>query len=417
MGTGVGRKPKAGWSLREVLLETFRGFRADRGLDLAASLAFTSILTAIPLLATFSLFLVTFFKENDDQILSVVNAVLPYQTARLTQNLREFIAESTAITGVGIVLLVLASVNLVFVVEGIFNAVWGAPRRRARVARFLVYVFALVALGLVLGGIGWGMRALRSAADADSFVNSKLFGAALPFLLKAFFLTLLYRYLPNAYVRLSAAAVAGATVALGLEFLRLLFNLYVDALERMNLITGSMAFILFAILALYFAWALILIGVELTHVLQREVAGARADTRREGRGEKAIRMLLRMSSAEFAPLKDLETDHDASTAETLAILDDLARAGLVDGNAVKGFRLAMSGRQITVARVVEALMPDLYHLSGREDRIALALEPVFHRLDAERRALLTDTLADLRPRGQATGVLPKRAVAPPPPSP
>jgi hypothetical protein len=48
-------------------------------------------------------------------------------------------------------------------------------------------------------------------------------------------------------------------------------------------------------------------------------------------------------------------------------------------------------------------------LSGREDRIALALEPVFHRLDAERRTLLSATLADLRPRGQATGVLPKRA--------
>ena len=33
MGTGVDRKPKAGWSLQEVLVETFRGFRADRGLD------------------------------------------------------------------------------------------------------------------------------------------------------------------------------------------------------------------------------------------------------------------------------------------------------------------------------------------------------------------------------------------------
>lgn len=409
MGTGVSRRPRSGWSLREVLVETFRGFRADRGLDLAASLAFTSILTAIPLLATFSLFLVTFFRENDDQILAVVNAVLPYQTARLTENLREFIAESTTITGVGIVLLVFASVHLVVTVEGVFNAVWGAPRRRARVVRLFVFVFALVALGLVLGGIGWGMRALRRAADPDSVVNSELVGAGLPFLLKAFFLTLLYRYLPNARVRLPAAAVAGATVALGLEILRLIFNLYVEALQRMNLITGSMAFALFAILALYFAWALILIGVELTHVLQREVAGARTDTRREGRAEKAIRMLLCMSSAEFAPLKDLETDRDASTADTLAVLDDLARAGLVDGNAVKGFRLAMSGRQITVARVVEALMPDLYHLSGRQDRIALALEPVFSRLDGERRALLNATLADLRPRGQATGVLPRRA--------
>ncbi len=186
----------------------------------------------------------------------------------------------------GLVLLVLASVRLVFIVEGVFNAVWGAPRRRARVSRFIIYVFALAALGLVLGGIGWGLRTLRSAADAGSLVNSELFGAAVPFLLKAFFLTLIYRYVPNAYVRLSPAAVAGATVALGLELLRLRFSLYVEALVRMNLITGSLAFALFAIIALYFAWALILFGVELTHVLQREVPGARTETRREGRARK-----------------------------------------------------------------------------------------------------------------------------------
>ena len=33
------------------------GFRADRGVDLAASLSFTTLLTAVPLLATFALFL------------------------------------------------------------------------------------------------------------------------------------------------------------------------------------------------------------------------------------------------------------------------------------------------------------------------------------------------------------------------
>ena len=84
--TSARRWTRHPWTLRGVPAETFRGFRADRGPDLAASLAFTSILTAVPLLASLSLFLVTFFRENDEQILSIVNAVLPYQTARLTAN-------------------------------------------------------------------------------------------------------------------------------------------------------------------------------------------------------------------------------------------------------------------------------------------------------------------------------------------
>jgi membrane protein len=400
MSTAVERRKKAAvWSPLHVVSETFRGFRADRGLDLAASLAFASLLTAIPLLVTFSLFLATFFKENDDQILAVVNAILPYQTTRLMQSLGDFVKESTAISTVGLLLLIVASVRLVFVVEGVFNAVWGAPRRRAPLTRLVLYTFALVALGLVLGGIFWGLKALRRSVEMHSILNSPAVTAVAPFLLKSFFLTLLYRFLPNARVRWLVAAVAGASVALGLELLRLGFGVYVDALLRMNLITGSLAFLLFAVLSLYFAWALILLGVELTHVLQAEVAGVSSDLYREGRAERAIRMLLQMSSFDPAPLADLEPNPHAPSPETIPILEDLKRAGLVSGDPTAGFLLAAPGREITVARVVDALSPDLYHVNPHsQDRVALVLEPLFYRLDAERRALLNATLADLRRR-------------------
>lgn len=396
--TGIEKRDKAGWSLLAVASETFRGFRADRGLDLAGSLAFTTILTAVPLLATFSLFLVTFFRENDDQILSIVNTLLPYQTAHLTQSMRDFIAESTAISGVGLLLLVVASVRLVFVVEGIFNAVWGAPRRRMSLTRVVLYTFALVALGLVLGGIGLGLRSVRHAVHVDSGVKAALLGAA-PFLLKAFLLTLLFRYLPNARVRLGSAAVAGATVALALELLRLAFGVYVETLLRMNLITGSLGFVFLVILSLYLAWALILLGVELTHVLQTHVARAAGRLAPRGRSERAVRMLLRMSSSAPALLAEIEPEPDAPSAETLAILEDLQKAGLVEGKPETGFRLARPGRKITVAQIVEALAPDLYLVNRQqEDRVALVLEPLFFRLDSERRTLLNATLAELRRR-------------------
>ena len=395
--TGHEKREGAGWTLLAVVSETFRGFRADRGLDLAGSLAFTTILTAVPLLATFSLFLVTFFRENDDQILSIVNTLLPYQTAHLTQSMRDFIAESTAISGVGLLLLVVASVRLVFVVEGVFNAVWGAPRRRMSLTRIVLYTFALLALGLVLGGIGWGLRSVRHAEDVDSGVRQALLASA-PFLFRAFLLTLLFRYLPNARVRLGAAAAAGATVALALELLRLAFGVYVETLLRMNLITGSLGFIFLAVVALYLAWALILIGVELTHVLQTHVARAAGRLAPRGRSERAVRMLLRMSSSVAVALSEIEPEPDAPSAETLAILEDLKKAGLVEGAPETGFRLARSGRKITVAQIVEALAPDLYLVNRQEDRVALVLEPLFYRLDSERKTLLSATLAELRRR-------------------
>src|SRR5262249_51733157 len=208
--------------------------------------------TAVPLFAAFSIFLVTFFRENDEQILSIVNVLLPYQSAHLTQSLRDFITEASAISGVGLAVVIVASVRLIFVVEGVFNAVWGAPRRRMSVRRVVLYTFALAALALVLGGIGWGMRTVRHSVDVDSATKS-VFLAAAPFLLKALLLTLLFRFLPNARVRLAGAAVGGAAAAPSLALLRLGFGVYVEAMMRMYLITGALGFVLLRIPTLYLA--------------------------------------------------------------------------------------------------------------------------------------------------------------------
>ncbi len=173
----AGRRSRPAWTVRGVLAETLRGFRADRGLDLAGSLAFTTLLTTVPLLATFSLVLVDFFQDNDEEILAILNAVIPYPPARFSATSRTSSWSRRRSPAIGLVLLVIASVRLVFVVEGVFNAVWGAPRRKARLARIFLYTFALAALGLVLGGIGAVLRAIRSA-DTDSILSSPAVAAA-----------------------------------------------------------------------------------------------------------------------------------------------------------------------------------------------------------------------------------------------
>src|SRR4029453_13963764 len=158
--------------VREVVLETFRGFTADRGVELPRPPPFTTLLTAVPLLATFSLFLAAFFKEKNDQVLELVNRILPYHTAQLTENLREFVAESTAISGIGLVVLIVASVPLIFIVEATFNAVWGAPKRRAWFQRIAIYSFALFSFALLLGAIGSGVQILRKFSFLESVLVS-----------------------------------------------------------------------------------------------------------------------------------------------------------------------------------------------------------------------------------------------------
>jgi membrane protein len=145
-----------------VVLETVRGFRADRGIDLAASLAFTTLLTAVPLLATLSVFIAAAFHEDDAAFLDLLNTFLPFHTATVTESLRSFVAESTTLSGIGLVLLIVSSVRLIFVVEELFNAVWGAPRRRAWITRSVLYLFVLLVLSLLMGGLGLGLQSPAS---------------------------------------------------------------------------------------------------------------------------------------------------------------------------------------------------------------------------------------------------------------
>jgi membrane protein len=384
--------------VREVVLETFRGFAADRGADLAGSLAFTTLLTAVPLLATFSLFLAAFFKEKNDQVLELVNRILPYHTAQLTENLREFVAESTAISGIGLIVLIVASVRLIFIVEATFNAVWGAPKRRAWFQRIAIYSFALFSFALLLGAIGSGVQILRKFSFLESVLVSPVAETFFPFAAEFAVFTLLYRYLPNAYVRWSSAGLAGAIMALLLELLRKVFGKYVAMLSRMNLITGSLSFLMFALISVFLVWVLILLGVELTHVLQTRMGkNRRRSSEPAGRAENAIRMLLRLSDGGIHRFRDLYHDQEASSVEAERILECLRDAKIVDGDGARGFALAAPPEEITVAQVVDAISPNLYTITPEEDdRVVHFLQPLFARLDSERRALLNATLRDLK---------------------
>jgi membrane protein len=385
-------------TVREVVVETFRGFAADRGADLAGSLAFTTFLTAIPLLATFSLFLAAFFKEKNDQVLEMVNRILPYHTAKLTESLREFVDESTAISGIGLVTLIVASVRLIFIVEATFNAVWGAPKRRAWFQRIAIYSFALFSLALLMGAIGSGIQLLRRFSMLETVLVSPFAETVFPFAAEFAVLTLLYHYLPNAYVRWTSAALAGGFTAALLELLRTVFGKYVAMLSSMNLITGSLSLLLFALLSVYLVWVLILLGVELTHVLQTKIGKSRRrGSVPAGRAENAIRMLLKLAEGGIHRLRELYHHQESSSVEAEKILDCLRDAGIVAGDVARGFALAAPPEKISVAQVVDAVSPNLYTITPEEDdKVVHVLQPLFARLDSERRALLGQTLADLK---------------------
>jgi membrane protein len=384
---------------RRVLVQTLKGFYADRGDDLAASLTFSTLVMAVPFAATFAILLATFFQENDRAILDMINFALPYQSARITANLREFIESARAISGVGIVALLATSIRLIFIIESAVNHVWGAPKRKRLLARLATYTLGLFVGALLIGELVSGLSELRKLAGMQGVLASAFVGRFFATLVVAAALTLLYRFMPNARVSWISAAFAAAIVALLLRVIKLGFALYFRVFHTINIIYGSLSLVLLLLLSLFFFWVLVLLGVELTFVLD---AGRAPPLTREGEGraELAVRLLLRLALPD-APRRPQELHENLGRPlleiESLAV--QLAEDGLIEGSAQAGFALRSTLRDIPLSRVVTAVSPDLMSVGpeGR-DRVARILRRSFRKAAAEQESVLNMTLSDIAGR-------------------
>lgn len=385
---------------RRVLVQTLKGFYADRGDDLAASLTFSTLVMAVPFAATFAILVATFFQQNDRAILDMINFALPYQSARITANLREFIVSARAISGIGIVALLATSLRLIFIIESAVNHVWGAPKRKRLLARLATYTLGLFVGALLIGELVSGLSELRKLAGMETFLASAMVGRLFATLVVAAALALLYRYMPNARVSWTSAALAAAIVAFLLRIIKIGFALYFRSFHTVNVIYGSLSLVLLLLLSLFFFWELVLAGVELTFVLD---AGRSATATREGEGraELAVRLLLDLAEPGAPPRTPAELQESLGRplAEIESLLTQLADDGLIDGSLQAGFSLHTALRAIPLSRVVSAVSPDLLSIGpeGR-DRVARMLRRSFRKASAERDAVLNVTLADVAGR-------------------
>jgi|PersoiStandDraft_1058852.scaffolds.fasta_scaffold03355_5 membrane protein len=390
------------WGVLKVARETYRGFALDHGWDLAASLAFSTLLMAVPLAVTFSILLATFFQQNDRIILDVMNVLLPYQAARVTANVHEFIDSAKAISGIGLVALLATSLRLIFLIENTVNIVWGAPKRKGWIGRVAVYTLGLFVGALLVAVFFTGLQQLKEQIVIKRLVSSALSGRMLSSLVVAAALTLLYRFLPNARVSWRAALVGGGLVALGLRLIKIGVAVYFTFFTSINVIYGSLSLLFLALIFLDLFWVLVLLGVELTYLLSEagRSAPARVGT---GRVERAVRLLIALSDR---PPSTLEEIHDASGGagpEIEVLVAQLAADGLLAGDRTRGFALTESLERIPLSRVLAAVSPDLFAVRrDATDRVARILRRLFRKASAEQRAFLDVTLRELagkRPPG------------------
>ena len=251
-----------------------RHFYLSNGMQVASSLAFTSLLSFVPLLTVmFGLFGEISVLQNFSTLIQnfIFANFVPEFGQTIEQYIYIFSTKASQLTISGSVFLVLIAMMLLATIDNSFNRIWKIKKKRNPIKRILIY-FSLLIMGPLLIGIGLALTSyllsIPVIADVDTTFNVKthLLGW-LPFLMTSIAFILLYILVPNCYVYKKYAVSAGVICAILFELAKYGFGIYVKEMSGYENIYGALAILPLFLVWIYISWVIILFGAHITFCL------------------------------------------------------------------------------------------------------------------------------------------------------
>lgn len=380
-----------------------RQFYRQRGLQIASALAYTTLLSLVPLLTVMFAFaggLPVFSNLGDAVQAFIFNNFVPSFGSTVREYLGGFSENARKLTLTGLAVLVVIALMLMATIDNALNTIWRVSNRRSPVARFLLY-WAMITLGPLLVGAGLVgtsyLLALPAMSDLDGTfeLRRRLLGM-LPFLTTAMAFSLLYVLVPNCHVMRRHALVGGVAAAILFELAKTGFGVYVKSTST-EAIYGAIAVIPLFLVWIYLSWVIVLLGAHITFcIAEFRIADERAG-RFEDRWtfEEAFRLLCALWQAQqdgraLAPKALRQMKLRVSQQHANEILNYLLRANWVERTANGEWLLSRDLDTVTLL--------DLHRIIPRRlplDGIAPGDDPWLAALDARLRghhAALAKTL-------------------------
>lgn len=256
--------------------EILHRFVEERFFQIGASLAYTTLLSLVPLVALVvgivSIF--PFFRTVLAQVNRfLVQNLLPEKAgAVIAQYTLTFSQKAQDMTWLGLAFLALTALLLMVSVEKTFNHVWRVNASRPIGERIKLYCIMLLLGPLVLGGIfgamSYGVTVSLGLFGEPPWLQHTLFKGVSLALLWGFF-AFLYYAVPNARVRLGHALVGGLFAAVGISLMQRGFEIYLSNVPSYTLIYGAFAVVPIFLVWLYLCWLVLLLGGLIAATLHR----------------------------------------------------------------------------------------------------------------------------------------------------
>ena len=391
----------------------------------AAALAFTTVLSLVPLLAALSFLGARWFDQKQEGTVELLSQILPYPEETILASLEQFLQQAQSIRGIGFVAFILTSMAVFTSIEATINRIWNVPHKRPLKVRLLSFTLLLFWGPLVIGASYSALFYLRQTAAMGNVADS-LPVRSIPFVVTVLGLSMLYWLVPYTRVQFRNAFFGGLTAALLLEALGQGFGIFVVQARNFSVIYGGFGLVLFFMLSIQLAWWIVLLGSEVAYCLQN--AAYMSSRRRpaaplEG-GWVALTTLVFIterfrSGQPVTPHELLAERMGLASSELSDVLAPLLEARvLCDASGdTEGYLLACDPHELEVSRVFELYEVDNWELLRPfEGESATGLEDLRTRLVAER-ARQSEGLVLARLAGAGDSAASEAADAAPEPAP
>ena len=281
------KKQQNVWALGRLfsfLLRVFRGFKRNQGLLLSGALAYYTLLSIVPM-SILALIVLSHFigEEQVFQTLSTyLEMVIPGYAATLTEQVRVFLEHSKAVGIFGFIVMLFFSSIAFSVLENALSVIF-AHRVRIKNRRFLisviipyVYIFLMGLAILLVSFIAGAIETLESrqliifgwslSLEGTSVVALYMLGIIGEVLM----LTSIYLVMPVVHITFRHALIGGVTAAVLWEITRRVLVWYYSVLSMVNIIYGSFATAVVALLTIDAIALILLLGAQVIAELERK---------------------------------------------------------------------------------------------------------------------------------------------------
>ncbi len=261
-------------STRQLLRAVGRRFHDGRCAQVAASLAFTTLLSLVPFV---TLVAVVFSRLPQSARLDaalrgfLLDNLLPEKAGKVIATYAlQFSQKATNLTIAGAVVLILTTVLLMRTIDQVINEIWMVRSRRPWATRLAAYWVALSFGPLLLAGgvvLASAMLSVSLSVVSEPVWLEAVGLRLISLLIMTALFGLLYYVVPHCRVKASHALVAGLLAAVGLLLMQRLLGVYLVHFPSYTLVYGAFAAVPILLVWLYVSWIVVLLGAVVAAVL------------------------------------------------------------------------------------------------------------------------------------------------------